>query len=262
MTTIKVLPIIAAWVALATSVAQGQAPQLGQTRATLKEWVELKKVISEERSSWTVEKQTLNESIDLLTQEIEKLDEQITSMQEEADAAQLERQSLNNEEDELKRASAVVQQVATDLEAAVIGLIDYFPQSLQKKLSILTERMPKNAKQADALGLSTRIQYIIGILGEIEKFNNQITVEETMQTIDGAEVAVKTIYLGLAVGYYVRWHENGGRRPAPGKGRLGEGASQRPRRANRPGHRNLRARGDCPIRKSADQDQLATGRAI
>ena len=36
-------------------------------------------------------------------------------MQEDADAP-IQRQSLNNEEDELKRASAVVQQVATDLK--------------------------------------------------------------------------------------------------------------------------------------------------
>ncbi|HCR29184.1 MAG TPA: hypothetical protein DIV79_04115 [Opitutae bacterium] len=218
MIKIKALPTIAALLALASSTAVMSAPELGQTRATLKEWVELKKLISEERSSWTVEQQTLNESIDLLTQEIEKLDEQITAMQEDADAAQLERQSLNNEEDELKRASAVVQQVATDLEASVIDLMDYFPQSLQDKLSILTERMPKNAKEADALGLSTRIQYVIGILGEIEKFHNQITVEETMQRIGDSEVAVKTMYIGLAVAYYVDGTrtEAGVLRPAKG----------------------------------------------
>ena len=218
MIKIKVLPTIGALLALAAANNVMSAPELGQTRATLKEWVELKKLISEERSSWTVEQQTLNESIDLLTQEIEKLDEQITAMQEDADAAQLERQSLNNEEDELKRASAVVQQVATDLEAAVLDLMEYFPQSLQDKLSLLTERMPKNTKEADALGLSTRIQYVIGILGEIEKFDNQITVEETMQSIGDSEVAVKTMYIGLAVAYYVDGTrtEAGTLRPAKG----------------------------------------------
>tara|TARA_B100000519_G_C14234796_1_gene434216 strand:- start:1063 stop:1830 length:768 start_codon:yes stop_codon:yes gene_type:complete len=218
MIKIKALPTIAALLAIAATNAVISAPELGQTRATLKEWVELKKLISEERSTWTVEQQTLNESIDLLTQEIEKLDEQITAMQEDADAAQLERQSLNNEEDELRRASAVVQQVATDLEGAVLDLMEYFPQSLQDKLSLLTERMPKNTKEADALGLSTRIQYVIGILGEIEKFHNQITVEETMQSIGDSEVAVKTMYIGLAVAYYVDGTrtEAGVLRPAKG----------------------------------------------
>jgi len=203
MTKIKVLSLIAAWIALASAGAQNSAPQLGQTRATLKQWVELKKLISEEESRWTVEKQTLNESIDLLTKEIEKLDEQITSMQEDADAAQLERQSLNNEDDQLRAASAVVKEIASELEAQVLGLVDYFPESLKDKLSLLTERIPKNAKAADALGLSTRLQYVIGILSEIEKFNRQISVEETMQRIGDSDVAVKTIYIGLAVGYYV-----------------------------------------------------------
>lgn len=203
MTKIKVLPLIAAGIALACSSALFSAPELGQTRSTLKQWVELKKLVSEEKSKWTVEKQTLNESIDLLTKEIDKLDQQITSMQDQADSAQRERQSLNNEDDRLKAASAVVGEIATDLESQVIGLVEYFPESLKKKLKLLTERIPKNAKAADTLGLSTRLQYVIGILSEIEKFNKQITVEETMQRIGDSDVAVKTIYIGLAVAYYV-----------------------------------------------------------
>lgn len=218
MTKIKVLPLIAAGIVLATSSSLFSAPELAATRSTLKEWVELKKLVSEENSKWRVEKETLNESIDLLTKEIDKLDQQITSMQADADAAQLERQSLNNEEAELKQAAAVVKQIAADLERDVIQLVDQFPDSLKKKLKLLTERIPKTPKAADQLGLSTRLQYVIGILGEIEKFNKQISVEETMQRIGDSDVAVKTIYIGLAVGYYVDGtrSEAGILRPAKG----------------------------------------------
>ncbi len=203
MTKIKVLPLIAAGIALASTSALISAPELSQTRGTLKEWVGLKKTISEEESTWVVEKQTLNESIDLLTKEIEKLDQQITEMQEEADAAQLERQSLNNEETELKQASAVVKEVTTDLEAQVLSIVEYLPDSLKDRLQVITQQFPKNARAADQLGLSKRIQFIIGVLTEIEKFNNKISVEETMQRIGESDVAVKTIYIGLAVAYYV-----------------------------------------------------------
>ncbi len=203
MTKIKLLPLIAAGLALASSYAQDSAPELSQTRATLKEWVGLKKDISEEQSTWVVEKQTLTESIDLLTQEIDKLDEQIKSMQADADAAQLERQSLNNEEAELKQASAVVKEVATDLETEVLNIVEYLPASLKEKLEIITQQFPKNTREAEQMGLSKRIQFIIAVLTEIEKFNNQISVEETMQQIGDAQVAVKTIYIGLAVAYYV-----------------------------------------------------------
>ena len=180
MTKIKVLTLIAAGIALVSPNALISAPELAQTRSTLKDWVELKKLVSEESSQWRVEQVTLKESIDLLTKEIEKLDQQITNMREEADAAQLERQSLNNEEDSLKKSAAVVQEVVSDLESEVLQLVNYFPDSLKKKLKVLTERIPKNAKAANNLGLSQRVQYVIGILGEIEKFNKQISVEETM----------------------------------------------------------------------------------
>lgn len=203
MTKIKVLPLIAAGIVLATSSSLFSAPELALTRSTLKEWVELKKLVSEEKSKWRVEKEILNQSIELLTKEIEKLGEQVESMQEEADAAQLERQSLNSEETELKKAAAVIDDVASDIERDLLELVDYFPDSLKKKLKLLTEQMPKTPKAAERLGLSTRIQYVIGILGEIEKFNKQISVEETMQRVGDSDVAVKTMYIGLAVAYYV-----------------------------------------------------------
>ncbi len=203
MTKIKALPLIAAGIALAASSSLFSAPELAATRSTFKEWVELKKLVSEESSKWRVEKETLNESIDLLSKEIEKLDEQISTMESEADAAQLERQSLNNEESELKQAAAVVKQIAVDLERDILELIEWFPKTLQDKVKLLSERIPKTPKAADTLGLSTRLQFVIGILGEIEKFNKSISVEETMQRIGDADVAVKTLYIGLAVGYYV-----------------------------------------------------------
>ena len=56
MTKIKVLPLIAAGFALASSSALISAPELGQTRATLKEWVELKKLVSEERENGKIGK--------------------------------------------------------------------------------------------------------------------------------------------------------------------------------------------------------------
>jgi FtsZ-binding cell division protein ZapB len=203
MTKIKVLPLIAAGIVLATSSSMFAAPELAATRSTLKEWVQLKKLVSEENSKWRVEKETLNESIDLLTKEIDKLDERVQTMQQDADAAQLERQSLNNEEEQLKQAAAVVNEIASDLERDILQLVELFPNSLRDKLKLLTERIPKTPRAADQLGLSTRIQYVIGILGEIEKFNKQISVEETMQRIGDSDVAVKTMYIGLAVGYYV-----------------------------------------------------------
>ncbi len=197
---------MAAGIALATPAALiAQTPALEETRSNLKEWVDLKKLISEERSLWRVEKETLNEQIDLLDSEIQKLKDQIVAKEAEMSEADKERIDLTEEEKTLKQSAAVVEMAMGNIESTILQLMDQFPEALKQKeaVKLLSERIPKDARQARAAGLSSRMQYVVGMLGEIEKFNNQINYDETMQQIGGANVAVKTIYIGLAIGYYV-----------------------------------------------------------
>ncbi|WP_309020581.1 DUF3450 family protein [Pelagicoccus sp. SDUM812003] len=195
--------LIAAGIALAGPAALSAAPELAETRSALKEWVEIKKLISEESSKWVVEKETLNESIDLLQKEIDKLQAAIERQEEEQTDAERVRAELTREEEALKQASAIVKNNIGDLEAQALELVKYLPKALQSKLTIITQRIPKNKREIDASTLSNRVMSIIGILTEIEKFNSQITVENEIQDINGEKVRVDTIYIGLAVAYYV-----------------------------------------------------------
>ncbi len=194
---------MAAGIALASPVALTAAPELAETRSTLKEWVELKKLVSEEKAKWAVEEQTLNESIDLLVNEIENLKESISKQESSATDAEKARVELTSEEESLKQASAVVKAAIADLEAQTIELVKYFPRSLQEKLTVLTGRIPKNKQQESAATLSVRVMNIIGVLTEVEKFNSQVSIDQEMQDINGAKVKVDTIYIGLAIAYYV-----------------------------------------------------------
>ncbi len=203
MTTKKALTIIAAGIAIASPAALISAPDLAKTRSTLQEWVNVRTIISEEESKWKVEEQTLNESIGLLESEIEGLKARVTAKQEEATIAQEKRQELTKKETELKQASAVVKLDISGLEDQVLKMISFFPQTLKDKLSIITVRIPKDEKEAAKLSLSHRVQNIVGILTEIEKFNNMITLEKGMMKIGDSNVQVRTIYVGLARGYYV-----------------------------------------------------------
>lgn len=195
--------LIAAGIALAGPAALSAAPQLAETRSTLKEWVEVKKLISEERNKWAVEQRTLNESIELLESEIEKLQTAIARQEEEQTEAEQVRGELTREEEALKQAAAVVRNSIGELEAQALELVKYLPKSLQQKLEVITGRIPKNKREIDASTLSVRVMNLIGVLTEIEKFNSQITVDNEIQDINGEKVRVDTIYIGLAVAYYV-----------------------------------------------------------
>lgn len=199
----KAIMIIAAGLALAGPSALISAPDLKGTRSTLEQWVEIKTLISEEESDWKVEKETLNESIDLLTREIDGLKLSIEAKEADATAAQEKRQDLTAKEEELKSAASVVKQVISSLEEQILDLVGYFPETLRDKVSIITVRMPKDEEAAKKLSLSQRVQSIVGILTEVEKFNDQITVTKTMQVINGENVEVSTLYVGLARAYYV-----------------------------------------------------------
>lgn len=199
----KAVTIIAAALALASPAALISAPDLDGTRATLEQWVQLRKLISEEKSKWAVEEETLNESIDLLKKEIEDLRTLTTAKQDDATEAEKQRSLLTEQENALKDASAAVRKVMADIESQTLALLPKFPDILQEKLDVITVRIPKDQKTAAKLSLSQRMQYVAGVLGEIEKFNNQLSISNTIDEINGQRVEVKVLYLGLAVGYYV-----------------------------------------------------------
>jgi len=177
--------------------------KLEETRSTLKQWVETKKIISEEESDWKVEKQILDESIQLLEDEIQNIQDAIASFDEEASAADRAREDLTAQDNELKAASAIVRDSIGDLEAAVLDIVDYLPPDLKGKLDIVVQRIPTNNREIAASTLANRVVNIVGILGEIEKFNSQLTVANETREIGGSTVRVDTLYVGLSIAYYV-----------------------------------------------------------
>lgn len=188
---------------LASSAALNAAPKLSETRNVLQEWVELKKLISEERSEWEVERRSLAESIELLQTELETLEKNIAEFEEEASAAERQRRELTEEEETLKEASAVIDDAIGDLEARILEMRSRFPDPLKERVRVAVDRIPRNEEAARQISLSNRMQFVIGALTEIERFNNQITLQSAMKDIDGEQVLVNTLYVGLAVGYYV-----------------------------------------------------------
>jgi hypothetical protein len=54
------------------------------------------------------------------------------------------------------------------------------------------------------LTASEKLQVVLELLGELDDFQQKITVHETVMTLgDGQEYLVKQVYLGLSHGWYV-----------------------------------------------------------
>ncbi len=177
-----------------------QAQDLDTTRAALSKWVETRKLISEEKQTWELEREILGDRIDLVRSERDTLTTKIHETQSQITDADKKREELVKEKDELKNASAALVNRIFTLEREVLRLLPTLPEPVQERIMPLSQRLPKS-EESD-LSLSERYQNLIGIVNELNKGAGEITVaSEVKKLSDGSSAEVQTMYIGYAVGY-------------------------------------------------------------
>lgn len=173
------------------------------TRNVLDKWVETRQIISEEQANWKVEKSILGDTVKLLSSEVERLDAALADLESSATAADEERTTLAAEKEKLTAASSVVEANIGELETQLKRVIKSLPAPLIDKIKPLIRRLPDDPAKTD-LSLGERVQNIVGILSQADKFNTTITQTSESRDIGGGKtVEVRTLYWGLAMAYYV-----------------------------------------------------------
>ena len=184
------------------AAAAGENP-LNETRSTLEKWVETRQLIAKTKTDWQSDKEMLEQTVQLLGRELKSVEEQMgklgtNSVQVEKERAQAEAlfKSSNESLDQAK-------QFAADFEGKITRLAPQFPMPLQELLKPLLIRMPTNSASTRML-VTERVQVVVGILNELDKFNNSVTIfNEKRKNQKEEEVAVETVYVGLGAAYFV-----------------------------------------------------------
>ena len=198
----KKLLILSCLTIILNSLLTGQN-QLNDTRNIIQEWVETKQIISEEIANWSKEKELMENSKDLLSKEFKSLNSALDDLEASSSASDAERSSLNEQRDSLKSAAKVVSSSIGKLETKLKAIVPYLPEPLIEKIKPLVRRLPDNPKRTDS-SLGQRVQNIVGILSQTDKFNTTITASsEARELENGSIVQVTTLYWGLGIGYYV-----------------------------------------------------------
>lgn len=188
---------------LATTGALHAADKVGDTRSVLEEWVETRQIISEENTNWQLEQSILTDTVNLLTSETQRLDTALKELEASATAADEDRAKLTAEKDALTAASTVVEANIGGLETQMRAIVKTLPEPLVDTIKPLIRRLPEDPENT-SLSLGERVQNIVGILSQTDKFNTTITQTSESREIEGGKVVeVRTIYLGLAAAYYV-----------------------------------------------------------
>jgi septal ring factor EnvC (AmiA/AmiB activator) len=172
------------------------------TRTAFENWIVNQRLISKEKRDLAISLEILNERIELVETEIMSLEEKIGQAEQSIAEADKKRAELLEENEKLKNASDSVKSNLFALEDRIRQLIKLMPNVITKKIKPLSQRLPDKSKECK-LSLSERFQNVVGILNEVDKFNNEITLTSEIRTLeDGRSFEVSTVYLGLGQGYY------------------------------------------------------------
>lgn len=198
-----VLATFAACVLIAGSLtANGNGAAVDDTRAALEKWVETRRIISRERRDLELDKDMLNERIDLLQREIDSLRTRTSEAKEDIAEAEKKRAEMAGKNEKLKAVSSGLAEKVTVMEARTRQLLKRLPAPIRDRVRPLSQRIGDRPDETE-LSVAERFQNVIGILNEINKFNGEITLASERRTLpDGTSAEVTAMYLGIGQGYY------------------------------------------------------------
>ena len=179
------------------------SPTLEETRLTMDKWLETQQIISKERKDWQQGKEILLSRLELVKKEVATLDEKNKQAESSVTEANKKRSELLAENDQITAAGAQLTGAVAGMEREIRQMFKQLPEPVQTKLQPLYQRIPEDPSKT-RVAAAERYQNILGILNELNKTNNEITVSyEVHNLADGRPSEVKAIYVGLAQAYYV-----------------------------------------------------------
>lgn len=183
--------------------ALGADSVLDDARSTLEKWVETRQLIGKTKSDWQTDKELLAQTAELFKRELQSIQEQRNAI------------STNNTQVDKERAEAAaslraanesletIETFAAGFERQLVQLVPRFPAPLQDIVKPFLNRLPSDASNS-RLTAGERVQALVGILNEIDKFNNAVTIlSERRKNEKGEDVSVDTLYVGLGAAYFV-----------------------------------------------------------
>jgi hypothetical protein len=169
---------------------------------SISEWVQTQRILSEETTRWQQERAFLNQTIHLLAEEAQLLEARIGELAVAGERSARDRQALVGENDQFRGALAEAGDLLALLQAGLDELRPILPGPLQARIEPLFARFGAAGGIPDDLG--PRLLAVVGILGEVNRFQGNVTLaREAMEMDDGIRREVRTVYLGLGQAFFV-----------------------------------------------------------
>ncbi len=195
------LALLFAGLALTSPLFSAEAGSVSAARDLYKDYIELRKLIGEESASWSTQKIALADMVAVLKSEHEQLQAAIETLKGSATSADQKRADLNTRLEAGRATSTAFNTTIVAFENEVKALALRLPEPLVNELKPLLARLPENPA-ATRLSYSQRLQSVIGILAQTDKFNSDLKYVSAVQTVGGESIEVQTIYFGLGAALF------------------------------------------------------------
>ena len=170
------------------------------SRVLIRQWVQTERIISEEKTTWQVEKQQMQDLLEIYQQELKLLNEELNVAGSSADLIDENKEKLESGLAQYREAKQILRSSMASLVPRMQKLVGRFPAPLVAELDsdIDLIRSPEALdKPRDVL------KSIIAILNAAGSFNRTLTLaEETRILANGKKITVSVLYLGLCRAYY------------------------------------------------------------
>ena len=162
-------------------------------------WVGLERQKDELNNNWREQQPILQQQLYLLEQEQDELNELLKSTENLQDEVEAKRLQLLEEQSLMEQQQQALEQ---SLNRSIIELERIYKQLPPPMHDAWQDSISK--LQGDLLSNSERLQLVVEMLGQLNDFQQKITLHESkMQLDDGEQYLVRQVYLGPSHGWYI-----------------------------------------------------------
>lgn len=185
--------------------AQGTdaSDKVAVVRSLLEQLGETQRLISKEKTSWAVDKEHLQQRIEVMKSQISDLRTKVGDVDKSLSEAKKTQGDLEKEHAELGEVTEVLANKIATQESKTRKLLDRLPPPLRERIEPLSQLIPKKPEDTK-LQLGDRFRNVIGVLNDINKFNREIKITNEVRTLgNGRQAEVTVMYVGIGQAYYV-----------------------------------------------------------
>jgi hypothetical protein len=192
---------LAFWLTSGSVFAQGS--KFEEARTHIEKWVQTRQLIARRNADWRVERESIAQTIGLLKREIDLLKGEIDKSEQVDSEADAEKKRITLSLEDLKKANKVVDAALWGMERQALALMARFPDPLKDRTSNVRSRIPLEKKDLRGRSAAERMQNVVAMLNEADRFNSAITLAiEVRKDAEGKDRQVQALYLGLGHAYY------------------------------------------------------------